>query len=324
MSIIPQFLKGEKKKPERCVRIKKVRWGKLQREDKKQEAKESMKMKLSSYWKNSDWVSPALWPRSVRKMWGQQGQPGAPNRLKAARQACVLTWVSKEAKNLDGSWDGHRIIHYVAAHQVWMRDECTQNRADGLGITEKWAGTRNTGNTELVGYECCTQYVSKSGKLSSGHRTRKGRLPFQSQRRAMPKNVQTTIQLCSFHTLPRLCSKSFKVGFWITWTENFQMYKLSFEEPEEPKIKLPKFVDSWIKQGSFRKTSTSLTTLQLLIVWITTHRGNFWKKWEYHLTDSWETCMWVKKQQLEPDMEQLTGSKLGKEYNKVYTVTLLI
>ena len=49
MSIIPQFLKGEKKKPERCVTIKKVRWGKLQREDKKQEAKESTKMKLSSY-----------------------------------------------------------------------------------------------------------------------------------------------------------------------------------------------------------------------------------------------------------------------------------
>ena len=31
---------------------------------------------------------------------------------------------------------------------------------------------------------------------------------------------------------------------------------------------------------------------------------------------SWETCMQVKKQQLEPDMEQQTGSKLGKEYVK--------
>ena len=34
-----------------------------------------------------------------------------------------------------------------------------------------------------------------------------------------------------------------------------------------------------------------------------------------HLTFSWETCMQVKKQQLERDMEQLTFSKLGKEYN---------
>jgi len=41
--------------------------------------------------------------------------------------------------------------------------------------------------------KCCTQYVSKFGKLSSGYRTRKGQFSFQSQRRAMPKNAQTTI-----------------------------------------------------------------------------------------------------------------------------------
>jgi len=41
----------------------------------------------------------------------------------------------------------------------------------------------------------------------------------QSQRRAMPKNVHTTIQLRSFHMLERLCSKSFKTGFNSTWTK---------------------------------------------------------------------------------------------------------
>ena len=42
------------------------------------------------------------------------------------------------------------------------------------------------------------------------------------------------------------------------------------------------------------------------------------KIWEYQTTlpAFWETCMQVKKQQLEPDMEQWTGSKLGKEYVK--------
>ena len=35
-----------------------------------------------------------------------------------------------------------------------------------------------------------------------------------------------------------------------------------------------------------------------------------------HLTCLCETCMQVKKQQLEPDMEQWIGSKLGKEYIK--------
>ena len=52
----------------------------------------------------------------------------------------------------------------------------------------------------------------------------------------------------------------------------------------------------------------------------------FWKRWEYQTTwpASWEICMQVKKQQLEPDMEQRTGSKLGKEYVKaVYHPTYL-
>ena len=76
---------------------------------------------------------------------------------------------------------------------------------------------------------------------------------------------------------------------------------------------------SWRKQGKFRKTSisASLTMLKPLSVWITTNCGKFLKRWEYQTTLrlSWETCIQVKKQQLEPDVEQLTGSKLGKEYN---------
>ena len=46
------------------------------------------------------------------------------------------------------------------------------------------------------------------------------------------------------------------------------------------------------------------------------YSGKFLKRWKYQMTlpASWETCMQVKKQQLEPDMEQWTGSKLGKEY----------
>ena len=48
--------------------------------------------------------------------------------------------------------------------------------------------------------KCYTQYASKFGKLSSGHRTGKGQFSFQSQRKAMPKNAQTTAQLHSSHT----------------------------------------------------------------------------------------------------------------------------
>ena len=48
---------------------------------------------------------------------------------------------------------------------------------------------------------CSTQYASKFGKLSSGHRTEKGQFSRQSQRKAMPKNAQTITQLHSSHTL---------------------------------------------------------------------------------------------------------------------------
>ena len=147
-------------------------------------------------------------------------------------------------------------------------------------------------------WKCCTQYASKFGKLSSGHRTGKGQFSFQSQRKAMPKNAQTNAQS--------------KPGFSNTWTVNFQMFKLVLEKAEEPEIKLPTSIGSWKKQESSRKTSISalLTMPTSLTVWITINCGKFWKRWEYQTTwpASWETYMQVKKQHLELDMEQQTGS----------------
>ena len=164
----------------------------------------------------------------------------------------------------------------------------------------------------MVLLKCCTQYASKFGKLSD-HKTGKGQFSFHSQRRAMPKNVQTTIQVCSFHMLVRLCSKSFKLGISSTWTENFHMFKLDLEKAEEPEIKLATSTGSLKKQESSRKTSISalLTMPKPLTVWITISCGKFWRWWEYQTTwpASWETCMKVRKQQLELDMEQQTGSK---------------
>ena len=65
-------------------------------------------------------------------------------------------------------------------------------------------------------------------------------------------------------------------------------------------------------------TSASFTTQKPLTVWMTANYGKFFKRQKYQTTlpASWETCMQVKKQQLEPNMEQRTDSKLGKEYVK--------
>ena len=51
--------------------------------------------------------------------------------------------------------------------------------------------------------KCCPQYTSKFGKPSSGHRTGNGQFSFQSQRKAIPNNAQTTAQLHSFHILAK-------------------------------------------------------------------------------------------------------------------------
>ena len=174
-----------------------------------------------------------------------------------------------------------------------------------LGYFKSW---------KMMLWKCCTQYASKIGKLSSGPRTGKGQFSFQTQRKAMPKNAQTTTQLHSSHMLAKWCSKFSKPGFNSSWTVNFQMFKLDIEKAEEPEIKLTTSVgSSKKKQESSTKTSISalLTMPKPLTVWITTNYGKFWKRCEYQTTwpVSWEVCMQVRKQQLEMDMEQHTGSK---------------
>ena len=173
---------------------------------------------------------------------------------------------------------------------------------------------------KMMLWKHCTQYASKFGKPNSGHRTGKGQCSLQSQRKAMPKNIQTTPQLHSSHTLAKKCSKFSKLSFNSSWTLNFQMFKLDLEKAEEPEIKLPTSVGSLKTQESSRKSSTFalLTTPKPLTVWITTNCGKVFKRWEYQTTwpASWEISMQVKKQQLELDMEQQTGSKSGKQYVK--------
>ena len=124
---------------------------------------------------------------------------------------------------------------------------------------------------------------------------------------------------CSNYRTTALISHASKVmlkfskpGFSNTWTVNFQMFKLVLEKAEEPEIKLPTSTGSSKKQESSRKTSTSalLTMPKPLTVWITT----LWKSLKEmgipnHLPASWEICVQVKRQQLELDMEQQTGSK---------------
>ena len=87
------------------------------------------------------------------------------------------------------------------------------------------------------------------------------------------------------------------------------MFKLDLEEAEEPEIKL--ILD---RAREFQKNIYfCFITLKPLPIWITKNCGKFLKRWEYQitLTASWETCMQVRKQQLELD-GTTDGFQIGK------------
>ena len=160
-------------------------------------------------------------------------------------------------------------------------------------------------------WKYCTQYASKFGKLSSGHRTGKGQFSFQSQRKAPSKNAQTITQLHSLHTVAKWCSKFSRPSFNNMWTVNLQMFKLILQKRgTSDQIA----IIHWI----IKKARISQKLLSLLY-WLgqrlrlcgSQYTGKFWKRWEYQTTwpASWEICMQVRKQQIELDMEQQAGSK---------------
>ena len=97
------------------------------------------------------------------------------------------------------------------------------------------------------------------------------------------------------------------------------MFKLDLEKAEEPKSSCQYPLDHWKSKRVPEKYILLFYWLyQRLWLWIITNCGKFLKRWEYQTTwpASWEIGLQVKKQQIELDMDQQTGSKSGKEYIK--------
>ena len=165
---------------------------------------------------------------------------------------------------------------------------------------------------KMMLWKCCTQYASKVGKLSSGQRTGKSQFSFQSQRKTTPNNAQSTAQLHSSHTL-KVMLKILQARLQQYVNRELPDVQAGFRKGRGTRDKLPTSSGSSKKQESSRKASIStlLTMPMPLTVWITINCGKLWKAWEYQTTwsASWEICMQVRKQQLELDMEQQTGSK---------------
>ena len=155
----------------------------------------------------------------------------------------------------------------------------------------------------------------------------------------MPANLEhsavaTGLENISFHSNPkeRQCQKMFKLLHNCT---HLTRYQSSAQNSPSQASKMPEpwnsRCSSWFYKRQRKQRSNCqhpldhgkskrvpekhlfllLTMPKPLTVWITINCGKFWKRWEYQTTwpASWETCMQVKKQQLELDMEQQTGSK---------------
>ena len=163
--------------------------------------------------------------------------------------------------------------------------------------------------------KCYTQYVSKFWKLSSGHRTGKCQFSFQSQRRTMPSSNYHTHVLISHASQVMLKIFQARIQQCLTW--KFPNVQAGFQRGRGTRVQITTIC--WImgKTRDSRKpsTSASLTMPKLLTVWITT-------KWNIlkdrgildHLTSLLRNFYAGQKAM---DREQLTGSKLGKEYDKV-------
>ena len=134
--------------------------------------------------------------------------------------------------------------------------------------------------------ERCTQYASKFGKLSSGHKTGKGQFSFQSQRKERPKNAQTISQLCSSHILKILMLKIPQDRLQQYVNHELPDVQAGFRKGRGMRDQIPNIAGSAKKQESSRKTSISalLTMPKPLTVWITTNSGKFWKRWESQTT----------------------------------------
>ena len=98
------------------------------------------------------------------------------------------------------------------------------------------------------------------------------------------------------------------------------MYKPDLEKAEEPEIKLPAFF--WIMEKLEFQKNIYFYFINHTKAFDYVDHNKLWKAPKEmgipdHLTCLWETCMQVKKQQLELVMEQLTGYKLEKVYKTV-------
>ena len=123
----------------------------------------------------------------------------------------------------------------------------------------------------------CTQYASKSGKLSSGHRTGKGQFSFQSQRKAMQKECPNHHTIALISHASKVMLKILQARLQQYMNQELSDVQAGFRKGRGTRDQIANSVGSSKKQRNYRKTSTSalLITSNPLTVWITTNCRKF-------------------------------------------------
>ena len=168
---------------------------------------------------------------------------------------------------------------------------------------------------------CCVWYVSKSGRPSSGHGTRNGQSSSQFPRRVVLKNVLTIGQLYSSPMLVRswpLIILHAKLQHYVN--QELPDVQAGFRKGWGTRDQIATI--HWIieKAREFQK-NIYLCFIDYAKAFDCVDHNKLWKAFKEmgipcHLNCLQKTCMWVKKQQLEPCREQLIGWRLRKEYDR--------
>ena len=159
-------------------------------------------------------------------------------------------------------------------------------------------------------WKCCTQYVSKFGKLNSGHSTGKGQFFIPIPKKGNAKE-------CSdYHTIA-LISHTSKVMLKFLQAR-LPDVQAGFRKGRGTRDQIANIC--WIieKAREFQK-NICFCFIDYAKAFDCVNHNKLWKllkRWKYQTTwpASWEICMKVRKQQWELDMDQQTGYKSGMEY----------
>ena len=176
-------------------------------------------------------------------------------------------------------------------------------------------------------WKCCTQYASKFRKPSSGHRTKMSVfLPISKKGNAKECSNCSTVALISHASKGMLKIFQASLHQYLNW--KLPDVQVGFRKGRGTRDQIASISCIIEKARAFPEKHLLLLYWLHQSLWLcgSQQTGKFLKRWEYQTTwpDSWEICIKVKKQQLEPKMEQGTGSKLGKEYIKAVYCHLLI